>query len=217
MASATLQTFNCLIAKRIGHGMKSALNEKVLVESVLSKDRAAFEKLIRQYEGLVFHIVMPLINNENDREDICQDIFLKVYEKLHTFQFRSKLSTWIGNIAYNASMNFLKKKKNVLLEDIYKSADDNNSAGFEKFISKNDMPSPEWLLIKKEEKEMLTAAVDKLSKIQKTLLLLFHQDELTLEEISGIIEMPVNTVKSHLFRARTSLKEMLIQQNNEQP
>lgn len=217
MASATLQTFNCLIAKRIGHGMKSALNEKVLVESVLSKDRAAFEKLIRQYEGLVFHIVMPLINNENDREDICQDIFLKVYEKLHTFQFRSKLSTWIGNIAYNASMNFLKKKKNVLLEDIYKSADDNNSAGFEKFISKNDMPSPEWLLIKKEEKEMLTAAVDKLSKIQKTLLLLFHQDELTLEEISGIIEIPVNTVKSHLFRARTSLKEMLIQQNNEQP
>ena len=217
MASATLQTFNCLIAKRIGHGMKSAFNEKLLVKSVLSKDRAAFEKLIRQYEGLVFHIVMPLINNENDREDICQDIFLKVYEKLHTFQFRSKLSTWIGNIAYNASMNFLKKKKNVLLEDIFKSANDNNSAGLGKFISNNDMPSPEWLLIKKEEKEMLTAAVDKLSKIQKTLLLLFHQDELTLEEISGIIEMPVNTVKSHLFRARTSLKEMLIQQNNEQP
>lgn len=198
----------------LAHHMKSEVDEKVLVEAVLLKDRAAFEKLIRQYEGLVIHIVVPLIKNQNDREDICQDIFLKVFEKLHTFQFRSKLSTWIGNIAYNTSINFLQKKKNVLLEDIFKSNNENDSTTYENFISKNETQSPERILILKEESKLLEVAVGKLPAIQKTLLLLFHQDELSLDEISAIIEMPVNTVKSHLFRARINLKEILMKNKN---
>jgi RNA polymerase sigma-70 factor, ECF subfamily len=194
--------------------MKSEVDEKVLVESVLLKGRTAFEKLIRQYEGLVIHIVVPLIKNQNDREDICQDVFLKVFEKLHTFQFRSKLSTWIGNIAYNTSINFLHKKKDVLLEDIFKSNSDSDSVNYENFISKNETQSPEGILILKEEIKLLKVAVDMLPPIQKTLLLLFHQDELSLDEISVIVEMPVNTVKSHLFRARMNLKKILLQNIN---
>jgi RNA polymerase sigma-70 factor (ECF subfamily) len=142
---------------------------------------------------------------------------MKVYEKLHTFQFRSKLSTWIGNIAYNTSINFLQKKKNVLLDDIFKSSNDNDSVVYENFISKNETQSPERILIVKEESKLLEVAVGRLSAIQKTLLLLFHQDALSLDEISGIIEMPVNTVKSHLFRARANLKEMLLQNKNYEP
>ena len=194
--------------------MKSEPDEKILIESVLLKDSTAFEQLIRKYEGLVIHIVAPLINNEKDKEDICQDIFLKVYEKLHTFQSRSKLSTWIGNIAYNTSINFLQKKKNILLDDILKPGNYSDKHDYEDFINKNETPTPERLLIKKEESKLLAAAVDKLPVIQKTLLLLFHQDELSLDEISQVIEMPVNTVKSHLFRARTNLKEMLLQHKN---
>lgn len=194
--------------------MMVEFDEKVLVRSVLLKERSAFERLIRQYEGLVIHIVMPLIKHENDREDICQDVFLKVYEKLHTFQFRSKLSTWIGNIAYNASINFLQKKKNVLLDDILNSGSDESSVLYENFVNKDETHSPERLLIKKEESKLLRAAVNKLPVIQKTILLLFHQDELSLEEISVIIEMPVNTVKSHLFRARRGLNEILLQHKN---
>jgi RNA polymerase sigma factor (sigma-70 family) len=212
--TATLLTFTCQIFSELVHYMKSEPGEKILIESVLLKDRAAFEKLIRQYEGLVIHIVGPLISNEKDREDICQDVFLKVYEKLHTFQFRSKLSTWIGNIAYNTSINYLQKKKNILLDDIFKSNNDNDSATYENFISKNETQSPERLLIQKEESRLLAAAVSKLPVIQKTLLLLFHNDELSIDEISLVVEMPVNTVKSHLFRARISLKEMLLQYKN---
>jgi RNA polymerase sigma-70 factor (ECF subfamily) len=191
--------------------MMADLNEQELVRSVLLKERAAFESLIRQYEGLVIHIVASLIRNENDREDICQDVFLKVYEKLWTFQFRSKLSTWIGNIAYNTSINFLQKKKDFLLDDIFRSEIDD---GLDDLMNKSETLTPEKLMIKKEESKLLKAAVDKLSGIQKTLLLLFHQDEISLEEISTIVEIPVNTVKSHLFRARFHLKEMLIQHKN---
>jgi RNA polymerase sigma-70 factor (ECF subfamily) len=190
--------------------MKPEPDEKALVAEVLLKNRTAFERLIRQYEGLVIHIVVPLIKNPADREDICQDVFLKVYEKLHTFQFRSKLSTWIGSIAFNTAINFLKKKRNKLLEDVFKSYNENDSAAYEKYISRDKTQNPENLLIQKEEMKRLKTAVARLSGIQRTILLLFHQDELSLEEISLIVEMPVNTVKSHLFRARTGLKEMLL-------
>jgi RNA polymerase sigma factor (sigma-70 family) len=196
---------------KLVHYMKLEVDEKVLVERVLLKDRAAFEKLIRQYEGLVFHIVIPLIKHNNDREDICQDIFLKVYEKLHTFQFRSKLSTWIGNIAYNTSINFLQKKKNLLLDDVFNPNNENSSAMYENSVAENEPQNPERILILKEERKLLEAAVKKLPPIQKTVLLLFHKDELSLTEISRIVEMPVNTVKSHLFRARKSLGEILLQ------
>lgn len=204
----------CQICPRATHFMKSEPDGKVLVEAVLSKDRAAFEKLIRQYEGLVIHIVVPMIKNQHDREDICQDVFLKVFEKLDTFQFRSNLSTWIGNIAYNTSINFLKKRKNILLEDIINSTADNDLAAYKSFMNKNEIQTPERILILKEDSQLLNEAIAKLPAIQKTILLLFHKQELTLDEISGIIEMPVNTVKSHLFRARINLKEILLQHKN---
>lgn len=190
--------------------MNDANDERELVEAVLSKNKAAFERLVKQYQGLVIHIVVPLIKNQNDRDDLCQDVFLKVFEKLYTFQFKSKLSTWIGNIAYNASINFLQKKRNVLLADISNS-NGNDEQDFSSSIFKEiSINNPESEVIFKEEKFILQASVDRLPSVQKTLILLFHQDELSLEEIATIMNMPVNTVKSHLFRARAILKEILL-------
>ncbi len=138
--------------------------------------------------SIIIHIVVSLIKNENDREDISQDVFLKVYEKLHTFQFRSRLSTWIGNIAYNTSINFLQKKKTVLLDDIFGFEGDASPAKYEDFIRDDKTENPERILIQKEEIRILEAAVNRLPMIQKTLLLLFHRDELSLGEIGLIIE-----------------------------
>lgn len=184
-------------------------DEKFFVRQVLSGNRNAFEQLVRQYEGLVLHIVTPLIGVSADREDICQDVFIKVYEKLNTFQFKSKLSTWIGNIAYNTSMNFLQKKKNILVGDLFPKSNELNETIFFEQISNGATISPEDILITKDDVDVLVAAIDKLPSLQKAVLLLFHQDDLSLDEIGNIMEMPVNTVKSHLFRARKSLKEIL--------
>lgn len=181
--------------------MDRNIDDRLLVRQVLSGNRKAFEQLVRQYEGLVLHIVTPIIGHTADREDICQDIFIKVYEKLETFQFRSKLSTWIGNIAYNTSINFLQKRKNILMGDLF-----SEQPGVD--FSEETFNADE-ILIEKENTKLLLMAVDRLPGIQKSILLLFHMDELSLEEISQLMEIPVNTVKSHLFRARKSLKEML--------
>ena len=185
--------------------MQKGLDERDLVSEVLSGNRKAFIKLIKQYERLVLHIVTPLIGINEDREDICQDVFIKVYEKLRTFQFNSKLSTWIGNIAYNTSINYLQKKKNILLSNIV--SPDNELLPLE---SENiEMDNPENIFIRHEDIEQLNKSINMLTELQKTILLLFYQDELSLDEIGKVMEMPLNTVKSHLFRAKISLKGMM--------
>jgi RNA polymerase sigma-70 factor (ECF subfamily) len=178
--------------------------EQYLVGRVLSGNRKAVEQLVKQYEGLVLHIVTPLIGVNEDREDICQDVFLKVFEKLHTFGFRSKLSTWIGHIAYNASINFLQKKRNILLSELTGSQDDHVS---QLVIVADD--DPQLLMVEKEKLSCLRQAIDQLPPVQRTMILLFHYHDLSLEEISAITGDPVNTVKSHLFRARKNLKAKL--------
>ncbi|HEX8332087.1 MAG TPA: sigma-70 family RNA polymerase sigma factor [Segetibacter sp.] len=181
-------------------------SENALINEVLVGNKKAFVQLIHQYEGLVLHIVTPLIGINQDREDICQDVFIKVYEKLNTFQFKSKLATWIGNIAYNTSINFLQKKRNVLLSDLLSVNEDKS------FIDEleSDYNNPEQIIIKKENINELNKNITKLPEIQKSILLLFYKDELSVDEISRIMEMPINTIKSHLFRARKSLKQLSI-------
>ena len=90
---------------------------KRLIDKILAGDNNAFKSLIEEYQRLVSHIVFRMINREADREDICQDIFIKVFQNLAEFKFESKLSTWIAKIAYNRCINFLEKKRIPLLDD----------------------------------------------------------------------------------------------------
>ena len=185
--------------------------ERWLVEQVLSGNRKAIGQLVTQYERLVLHIVTPLIGINEDREDLCQDIFLKVFEKLHTFEFRSKLSTWIGNIAYNSSINFIKKKRNILFSELAIDHEDDVSPATT-MINED----PGQLMVAKEQLSFLQQAIDQLPPVQRTIILLFHYHDLSLDEISVITGDPVNTVKSHLFRARKKLKEKLSTGNDGQ-
>jgi len=183
--------------------MDKYTGEQYLVQQVLAGNRQACEQLVKQYEFLVLHIVTPLVGVNEDREDICQDIFLKVFDKLHTFGFRSKLSTWIGHIAYNTSINFLQKKKNIPVGNLYQhEGDDEDRAAA-------TTEDPQQLFIEKEKLSWLQQAIDQLPPVQRTMILLFHYHDHSLDEISVIAGEPVNTIKSHLFRARKFLKNKL--------
>ena len=185
--------------------MHQPIDEPALVRQVLSGDHAAFGRLIRQYEGLVLHIVTPIVGAHVDREDLCQDIFIRVYEKLHTFQHRAKLGTWIGHIAYNMAINFIRKKRNVTMSALA-GPDESQLAAITA-----DMDSAEDILIREDQLRELFYCIGQLTSIQQTSLILFYQDELSLEEIAQVTDLPVNTIKSHLFRAKASLKKLLLQ------
>ena len=87
------------------------VEDEALISKVLEGDTESFRQLIKQHERLVAHMVSRIVRNSEDREELCQDVFLKVYDKLKEFNFKSKLSTWIATIAYRHAINHIRKKQ----------------------------------------------------------------------------------------------------------
>jgi len=169
---------------------------------ILAGDQYAFERLIKRYQKLVSHIVFRMVRNESDREDICQDVFIKVYKNLEGFRFDSKLSTWIGRIAYNGCLNYLQKKRVPLYDDIT-----DEERKFEENVA--DLPGPDQLAAESDISQKLKSMIAELPLKYRSIVTLYHLDELSYDEISGVMNMPAGTVKSYLFRARRLLKEKL--------
>jgi RNA polymerase sigma-70 factor (ECF subfamily) len=191
--------------------------DRRLVKAVLSGSRRDFEELVRRHERLVRHIVMPMAGSVEDGEDLLQEVFMKVYGHLGTFRFESKLSTWIGNIAFNAAAHhrarrLSEKRGGMGPPEVGPGLPGRGPGRPNPEATPDDAPSPAEALVRADERRRLMEAVMLLPKIQRSILLLFHQDEQTLGEIGAILELPVNTVKSHLFRARRELKELLLRQ-----
>lgn len=185
--------------------------DQPLVDKVLAGDTNAFKFIMKNTEGLVAQIIFKMIPNSEDRKDIAQDIYLKTFQNLRGFKFQSKLSTWIGKIAYNTCVNYLEKKKLVLLDN----TNDDNETGDEALEILNNKIDPfnnetEKFIFKKELSEILTIEIDKLSPVYKTLITLYHNEELNYSEIAEITELPVGTVKNYLLRARKTLRDNLL-------
>jgi RNA polymerase sigma-70 factor (ECF subfamily) len=172
--------------------------DQALVSRIISGDKQAFRLLIKQHERLVAHMVGRLIDRAEDREELCQDVFLKVYDKIGEFNFQSKLSTWIATIAYRMGINHLRKKK-IALSDI-----PDEESFTTHFISGDD---PHECMEDSEIETMTLRLIDQLPVNYKTVLTLYHVDQMNYEEIGNITGMPEGTVKNYLFRARNLLKE----------
>ena len=184
-----------------------------MVNRVLRGETQAFATIIKNTEGLVAQIVYKLITNAEDRKDLAQDIYLKTFKSLSGFKYQSKLSTWVGKIAYNTCFNFLDKKQLVLLDNSIPENEKQESAlefFTNKFVGLSNNNNSETSLIRTERMEIVQSAIEKLPPLFKTLIMLYHYEELSYEEIAEITSLPVGTVKSYLFRSRKSLKETIL-------
>jgi RNA polymerase sigma-70 factor (ECF subfamily) len=175
-------------------------DDKALVSRVIQGDRTAFHQLIQKHERLVAHMIARIVKDENDREEICQDVFLRIFEKISEFNFQSKLSTWIATIAYRQGINHLRKKR-IHVADI---PDERNFSAH--FISESN---PEMELADNEMEQLTMKMIQELPVQYKTVLTLYHIDGMNYEEMGEVTGMPEGTVKNYLFRARKLLKEKL--------
>jgi RNA polymerase sigma factor (sigma-70 family) len=178
--------------------------DRLLFETIISGDPQAFVVFIRNYERLVGHIVGRMVRNKADRQDLGQDIFIKIYQNLSQFQFKCKISTWVARIAFNTCVNYLQKKRIPLLADLDGSEDQDPFAG---------MPSPtpdsdQWAE-SREITQQVQQAIQGLAPMYSLVLTLYHVEEKKYQEIAEIMELPEGTVKSYLFRARKMVKERL--------
>jgi RNA polymerase sigma-70 factor (ECF subfamily) len=172
-------------------------SDKDLVEKVLNKNTQAFSIIIKNTERLVAGIIFKMIDNTEDRKDLAQDIYVKVYKKLPGFRFQSKLSTWIAQICYNTCLDHLRKKKLVLTGD-WPSEDGPTGE-----ITLTDTDHPQL-------KGILQAAIEKLPPVYRTLITLYHTEEMSYDELHQVTGLPQGTIKSYLFRARKTLRNSLL-------
>jgi RNA polymerase sigma factor (sigma-70 family) len=182
------------------------------IGKVLGGEPNAFVTVIQNTERLVTQIIFKMISNSEDRKDIAQDIYLKAFKSLPSFRYQSKLSTWIAQIAYNTCLTYLERKKLVLLDQ----SQENNGPDEESLELANKKSvvhlfnSTENDIFQRELNEILKSEIERLSPLHRTLITLYHNEELSYEEIARITQLPEGTVKSYLFRARRSLKDNLL-------
>ena len=191
---------------------KKKETDKYLVGRVLGGDTNAFAAIIKNTEGLVTQIIFKMIKRTEDRKDIAQDIYLKAFKNLSGFRYQSKLSTWMAQIAYHTCLSYLEKKKEVLFEQpkgIRKHSDDSpDPVGGEFLLSLFNQTEQD--IFQRELNEILKSEIERLSPIYQTLIVLYHNEELSYEEIALVTQLPEGTVKNYLFRARKALKDKLL-------
>ncbi|MEJ1236648.1 sigma-70 family RNA polymerase sigma factor [Chryseolinea sp. T2] len=173
------------------------VDDRALVRRIQDGDMHALRVLIRQHERLVQHMVGRVVANEVEREELCQDVFLKVYNSLGTFAFQSKLSTWIATIAYRHALNHLRGKRSAMLE---LPTDDSTAV----FV---ETQTPETAMSESDLNDHVKKLIERLPLQYKMIINLYHIEEMSYAEIGTIMELPEGTVKSYLFRARAMLKE----------
>jgi RNA polymerase sigma factor (sigma-70 family) len=174
--------------------------EDEIISRIVNGDMTAFKIFVKQYEKLVTYMVYKIVQNKEDTQDLCQDVFMKVYKHLPDFRFQSKLSTWIAQIAYRTALNHLRNVSG-------KKSRTDDIADFENYHKTTD--DPETILVKKNNSEFINQQIEKLPVHYRTVLTLYHLNEFSYLEIEEITGMPEGTVKSYLFRARKLLKEKL--------
>ncbi len=178
-----------------------AMNDAELVEQILNGNNNAFRYLVANYQRLVLHVVGRVVQRQDEAEDICQEVFIKVFRKLKRFRGESRLSTWIATIAYNTSISHVRKQ----VRRGEQSYDDNPVL----IAQIRDESLNQKVVEKEEAKKILMEMIESLPVNYRTVLTLFHLEEFSYKEIEEITGMPEGTIKSYLSRARKLLKEKL--------
>ena len=184
-------------------------DENILIEAINNGDTRAYAQLVDRYKNLVYTLALRMLKHKEEAEEVAQDTFVKVFKSLHKFKGDSKFSTWIYKVAYNTCLDTIKKNKKHL----------NNVTIDEYNFNKLDtIDNALDNIIKEEKSALIKNCINKLPEDSSALLTLFYFEELSLDEISKIINIEANTVKVKLFRARKKLAVILEQylqpQNN---
>ena len=178
----------------------TTIDDQYLIEAILNGDTKAYTQLVRRYKDLVFTLAIRMLKHREEAEEVAQDTFIKVFKSLDKFKGDSKFSTWIYKVTYNTCLDRIKKNKKHY-----------NDVAIDEFTF-NKLDTIDNALdnmINEEKNVLIKNCINKMPEDSSALLTLFYFEELSLEEISKIINIEANTVKVKLFRARKKLAVIL--------
>ncbi|OPA73353.1 RNA polymerase sigma factor SigW [Paenibacillus selenitireducens] len=169
-------------------------------------DQRAFAELVELYKDKIFHLAYRMLNNRHEAEDVVQDTFLRVYKNLERYDENQKFSTWIYRIGTNLCIDRLRKRKPTYSLDAEMN-DQEGIDGYAMIPSEDRTPETEYML--SETQQMIRQAIDSLPAKYKTVMVLRYMQELSLQEISDVLDMPVTTIKTRVHRGREFLRKKL--------
>lgn len=181
-----------------------------LVQKAKKGNRAAFGELANRYYEMVYVLAYGVVNNREVARDVTQDVFIKVYERLHKFDEKSKFKTWLYRVSVNAAIDQHRKKKPVQSIDVTDAAEESDRAPV---VMTDTAPSPRDQAHQEELKARMKEALSKLSEDHRAILILREWQGLSYQEIAESLEIDHGTVMSRLFYARKKLGEVLTAQN----
>ena len=175
-----------------------------LVTDYLDGDEYALKELIEMYSALTYNFVYHLGGKE-DSEDIVQEVFVKVWKNLKKYNTEQNFKTWLFSIANNTTIDWMRKKKNVVFSK-FDNEDGNNL--FEETLIDTE-PLADELVAIAQDKKIIENILEELSPEYRSILLLHYVDNFTFKEIGEILNKPLNTVKSRHHRALNQLRKFL--------
>jgi RNA polymerase sigma-70 factor (ECF subfamily) len=176
--------------------------EASIINQIIGGDTQAFSVLVDVYKDLVFTLAIRMLKNREEAEEVSQDTFIKIYKALPKFKGESKLSTWIYKVAYNTCLDQIKKNNRRYDEVAIDSFSENQIKTLDNALD---------ALEEKEQQKSIQECLQQLASKDSFLLTLFYFEELSLEEISKVVNMEANTVKVNIHRARKRLGNILKQ------
>ncbi|MEN9522698.1 MAG: hypothetical protein RL065_1075 [Bacteroidota bacterium] len=178
-----------------------------LIQAALNGSSQAYEKILGRYKDAVFFMLLKMVHNRDDAEDITIETFGKVFNRLDKYKSDYAFSTWLYRIATNNAIDFIRKKRIETLS-IHSPMNDENDKDFSHNIP-SESPDPEEVYIKKQRADNLRITLSKLNVKYRTLIEKRYFEELSYEEISNEMNLPIGTVKAQLFRAKELLYAIL--------
>lgn len=180
--------------------------DQALVERVQRGDKHAFDILVRKYQHRIIKLVSRFVRNSEEVHDIAQEAFIKAYRAINGFRGDAAFYTWLYRIAINTAKNYLVSNDRKMLEQ---AVDADDAEQFESGNWLREFATPERELLAHELKQVIFGTINKLPEELKEAITLREMENLSYEEIAQVMDCPIGTVRSRIFRAREVIDEAI--------
>ncbi|MTI68211.1 MAG: sigma-70 family RNA polymerase sigma factor [Firmicutes bacterium] len=180
------------------------MNDEYLVKEIQRGNSKVFSQLVDNYKNRIYAMAYKFTKDYQETQDLSQEIFIKIYNQIDKFKFKSKVSTWIYRVATNTCLDWKKKKRPNVIE--WENMTTGENEAFNDNIQR-DLPLEK--LLKEEYQDRIHNIISNMKDMYKTVIIMYHFNEMSYSEIANVLDVPRKTVETRLYRARRNLKDEL--------
>lgn len=184
------------------------MQEHELVNKIKAGDFHAFKNLFECYQLEVLNLCLKFVGNRVEAEDVCQEVFIKVYQSINSFEHKAKISTWIYRIAINLCLNHQRKKKQMRFLRLDDRETQSNS-DINDLLMNPPGEQPDISLEQKEKEKIIWESVNSLPENQRVVLILQRYEGMSCEQIARVLKSSASSIQSRIYRAKENLYKKL--------